>query len=279
MSTFLLIPGAGGRASYWHLVVPILRTAGHTVVAPDLPAADDDAGLDAYVEAALFALDGDGGADELVVVGQSLGAFTAPVVAAQRSAAALILVAPMIPRPGETAGEWWDATGQGPAYADAARAEGRDPDAPFDPDVVFLHDVPPEALTGGDDEAEEQSDRPFADAFGLDAWPDVPTRVIAGRFDRLFPLEFVQRIARERAGVEAEIVNSGHLPALGVPRRARRTAAAERAWLSVSPTIRLDTSRLGGTGVSVLGDAERSLSGQSGSHADAPTDRILEVRS
>src|SRR6476646_6777889 len=100
MTTFLLIPGAGGRASYWHLVLPRLRTAGHTVVAPDLPAGDDDAGLDAYLEAALFALDGDGGADELVVFGQSLGAFTAPVVAAQRAAAALIREAPMIPKPG-----------------------------------------------------------------------------------------------------------------------------------------------------------------------------------
>src|SRR3954462_7411672 len=134
MTTFLLIPGAGGRASYWHLVVPRLRSAGHTVVAPDLPSPDDDAGLDAYLEAALFALDGDGGADELVVVGQSLGAFTAPVAAAQRGAAELLLVAPMIPAPGETPGDWWDATGQAAAQADAARADGRDPDAPFDPE-------------------------------------------------------------------------------------------------------------------------------------------------
>ncbi len=217
MTTFLLIPGAGGRASYWHLVTPILRTAGHTVVAPDLPAADDDAGLDAYVDASLFALDGDGGADELVVVGQSLGAFTAPVVAAQRAAAALVLVAPMIPKPGETPGDWWDATGQGQAYVDAARADGRDPDAPFDPDEVFLHDVPVEALVVGSEESQQQSDRPFRDRIALDAWPDVPTRVIAGRFDRMFPLEFVQRVARERLGTEPEIVNSGHLPALACP--------------------------------------------------------------
>jgi pimeloyl-ACP methyl ester carboxylesterase len=215
VSTYLLIPGAGGRASYWHLVVPILRTAGHTVVAPDLPAGDDGAGLEAYLDAALFALDGGGGADELVVVGQSLGAFTAPVVAARRDAAALVLVAPMIPRPGETAGDWGSATGQGDAYAAAARAEGRDPDAPFDEEVVFFHDVPATALVP--DEPQEQSDRPFADTFLLDAWPDVPTRVIAGRFDRIFPLEFVQRMARDRLGVEPEVVNSGHLPALACP--------------------------------------------------------------
>jgi pimeloyl-ACP methyl ester carboxylesterase len=217
VTTFLLVPGAGGQAWYWHLVVPRLRAAGHTVVAPDLPASDDDAGLDAYVDAARSALDGEGGADELVVVGQSLGAFTAPVVAAQRGAAELVLVAPMIPRPHETPGEWWDATGQRAAADAAARAEGRDPDAPFDPFTVFLHDVPEEVLESGSAEPPQQSERPVGDRFPLDAWPDVRTRVIAGRYDRLLPLEFVQRIARDRLGVEPEIVSSGHLPALACP--------------------------------------------------------------
>jgi pimeloyl-ACP methyl ester carboxylesterase len=216
MSTFLLVPGAGGRAWYWHLVAPALRAAGHTVVDPDLPAGDDSAGLAEYRDTVLFALDGDGGADELVVVGQSMGAFVAPVVAQERSAAALVLVAPMIPAPHETAGEWWTATGQRDAYARAARAEGRDPDE-FDDVTVFLHDVPDDVVQSGADEPQEQSDRPFADAFPLDSWPDVPTRVIAGRFDRCFPLEFVQRLSRERLGIEPEIVNSGHLPALACP--------------------------------------------------------------
>jgi pimeloyl-ACP methyl ester carboxylesterase len=217
VSTYLLIPGAGGRASYWHLVAPMLRSAGHTVVDPDLPAGDDTAGLAEYVAAAEFALDGEGGADDLVVVGQSLGAFVAPVVAAHRRAAALILVAPMIPRPGETPGEWWHATGQGEAAAACARSEGRDPDAPFDPDVVFLHDVPASALSSAAEESQDQADRPLDDPLPLDAWPDVPTRVIACRYDRLFTLEFVQRIARERLGVEPEVVDSGHLPALACP--------------------------------------------------------------
>src|SRR4051794_6615099 len=216
MSTYLLIPGAGGRAWYWHLVAPQLRAAGHTVVDPDLPAGDDSAGLTEYRDAALFALDGDGGADELVVVGQSLGAFVAPVIAEERSAAALVLVAPMVPAPHETAGDWWTVTGQREAFATAARADGRDPDA-FDTETIFLHDVPDPVVHSGADEPQEQSDRPFADAFPLDAWPDVPTRVIAGRFDRCFPLPFVQRLAQERLGIEPEVVNSGHLPALVCP--------------------------------------------------------------
>ena len=45
MTTYVLIPGAGGDAWYWHLLEPELRGWGHDVVAVDLPAGDDWAGL------------------------------------------------------------------------------------------------------------------------------------------------------------------------------------------------------------------------------------------
>ena len=38
-SSFILVPGAGGDAFYWHRVVPLLRDAGHEVVAVRLPQA------------------------------------------------------------------------------------------------------------------------------------------------------------------------------------------------------------------------------------------------
>jgi pimeloyl-ACP methyl ester carboxylesterase len=41
--------------------------------------------------------------------------------------------------------------------------------------------------------------------------------VIAGRHDRLFGLGLVERLARERLGVTADVVDSGHLPALARP--------------------------------------------------------------
>jgi pimeloyl-ACP methyl ester carboxylesterase len=37
MATFVLIHGAGGRASSWDLVAPELRAAGHEVLAVDVP--------------------------------------------------------------------------------------------------------------------------------------------------------------------------------------------------------------------------------------------------
>ena len=62
-----------------------------------------------------------------------------------------------------------------------------------------------------------QADRPFGEPWPLDGWPDVPTRVIACRHDRLFPLEFMKRLSRERLGVEPDVIDSGHLPALSRP--------------------------------------------------------------
>jgi pimeloyl-ACP methyl ester carboxylesterase len=41
--------------------------------------------------------------------------------------------------------------------------------------------------------------------------------VIAGRDDRLFPLEFQQQVVRSRLGLELEVMPGGHLVALSQP--------------------------------------------------------------
>jgi pimeloyl-ACP methyl ester carboxylesterase len=215
LATYLLLPGAGGDSFYWHLVAERLRSRGHDVLTPDLPAADDSAGLGDYADAAHGAV---GDRDNLVVVAQSMGAFTAPLLCERVDVRQIILVAPMIPAPGETPGEWWSSTGQTSAQRQQDEIEGRDPDAEFDVMTTFLHDVPQRVI----DElfargAPRQSDTPFADRWPLDAWPDVPTRVLAARNDRLFPLAFMRRLALERLAVAADVIDSGHLPALSRP--------------------------------------------------------------
>lgn len=185
------------------------------MLAPDLPAGDDSAGLAEWAEVAVGAL---GDREGVVVVAQSMGAFIAPMVCERADVPLLALVCPMIPAPGESPGQWWSATGQPAARREQDIREGRDPDAPFDPVTGFLHDLPEdtlaEALARGEP---RQSDRPFGDAWPLERWPDVPTRVLAGRHDRLFPLEFMRGLARERLGVEVDVVDSGHLAALAKP--------------------------------------------------------------
>jgi pimeloyl-ACP methyl ester carboxylesterase len=58
---------------------------------------------------------------------------------------------------------------------------------------------------------------PMTEPWPLDAWPDVPTRVLVGRDDRLFPADFQRRVARERLGIEADEIGGGHLLALSQP--------------------------------------------------------------
>lgn len=206
MVTYVLIPGAGGDAWYWHLVGPLLEAAGHRAVPVGLPASDPDAGLDAYVAAALDAVGPPEG--DVVVVGQSLGGFTAPVVAERLGAAALVFVAAMIPKPGETADDWWATSGFQDVWGDQE----------MDTMEHFLHDLPPsvlqEALARGEP---EQTDRVMADPFPLPALPAIPIRGIAATNDRFFPLAFMDGLIRDRLGVEPEHVAAGHLPALANP--------------------------------------------------------------
>ena len=220
-STFILVPGAGGDPFYWHRVLPLLRDAGHEAVAVRLPAGEDGAGLAEYADVIAAAMDG---ANDVVLVAQSMGAFSAPLAVGRGDVARIALVAPMIPAPGESASEFWEASGQTTAARECAIAEGRDPDAPFDLYEAFLHDVPAAVierlLAEGSIGDEGKS---FEDPWPLDAWPDVPTTVIAGARDRMFPLGFMRRLARERLGLgDVAVVDSGHLPALSRPQELAR---------------------------------------------------------
>lgn len=212
--TYLLVPGAGGSAWYWHRLVPELRRRGHEAIAVDLPAADDAAGLREYADTIVTAA-----ADRapVVLVAQSMGGLSAPLACDRLEVDELVLVNAMIPVPGETGGDWWTATGQEQARRDLDLREGRTPDAPFDPRVTFFHDVP-EAVTAEAMTVEPaQSGTPFGEPWPLAAWPDVPTRVLCGEHDRLFPVDFQVRLARQRLGLTAETMPGGHLVALSRP--------------------------------------------------------------
>jgi pimeloyl-ACP methyl ester carboxylesterase len=214
--TFVLIPGAGGEAWFWHRLVAELVSRGRTAVPVDLPADDDTAGWAEYVDAVVAAT---GDARDIVLVAQSMGGFTGPLVCDRLPVRLLVLLNAMIPNPGETGGAWWENTGQSTAYTELAAAQGRVVGDEFDEAAVFLHDIPDDiiaALTARD--RTEQSGTPFAQPWPRDRWPVVPTRVLAGRDDRLFPLEFQRRVAQERLGLPLDEIPGGHLAALSRPR-------------------------------------------------------------
>lgn len=214
MATFVLIPGAASDSWYWHLVVPELEAAGHRVIAVDLPVDDPTAGLADYVDAVVAAI---GDTTDLVVVAQSMGGLTAPIVCTRTPVEVLVLVAAMVPSPGETGGDWWANTGQADAQRAAAERDGRPLEGADDPSVLFLHDVPADVAAESAHHVLEQSSAPFADPWPLDEWPDVPTRFLLCRDDRLFPADFQRRVVRDRLGIEPDEIDGGHLPALARP--------------------------------------------------------------
>lgn len=213
MTTFVLVPGAGGQAWYWHRVVDELERRGHGAVAVELPADDETAGLAAYADAVVTAA---GDRSPLVVVAQSMGGLTAPLVCARLPVELLVLVNAMIPLPGETGGDWWTVTGQRDArvaYWQRERITG-DPD---DDAVMYFHDVPADVTAVAMSQEFAQSGRPFEEPWPLAVWPDVPTRVLAAREDRVFPAEFQRRIAEKRLGLVPDEIPGGHLVALSRP--------------------------------------------------------------
>jgi hypothetical protein len=201
MATYALIHGGGDVGWYWHLVERELRARGHTTVAPDLPIEDANATLDDHAQAVLDAIETIPDRDELIVVAQSAGGYVAPIVAERAEADRLILVAAMIPRPGETAGEMFEATGWRMPHSD-------------DPSdlAVFYHDVEPGLAAEAMSRARHDSsgDEPWP----LDAWPAATTHFIVCTDDRFFDADWLRGVVRDRLGIEPDDFASGHTPAL-----------------------------------------------------------------
>jgi pimeloyl-ACP methyl ester carboxylesterase len=215
MSTYVLIPGAGGRADYWRFVVPELEKRGHDVVAVELPAADDEAGFDEYADVIVKAI---GDRRDLILVAQSMGGFSAPMVCERIKVDLLIMLAAMTPEPGEPAGEWWQATGQDQAVRELKQSLGVPADSPFDPVFSFLHDVPEDVIADVLAAGEiVQSGTPFEKPWPLTSWPDVQTRFLLCQDDRLFPAEFQRKLVKQRLGITPDEMPGGHLPALSRP--------------------------------------------------------------
>ncbi|WP_258805927.1 alpha/beta hydrolase [Pseudarthrobacter sp. NS4] len=214
MSTFVLIHGAGDGGWYWHLVEAELRARGHDVVAPDLPGDDESKTLADYADAVV---EGVGGRQNLVVVGQSFGAFTAPIVADRLSVDVLVLLAGMIPSPGESPDEWWENTGYRAGVKEQAERDGG-LTGNADPYVSYYHDVPRELAEEAMGKERAHPSRAAMDtAWPLEVWPDVPTRFVLCREDRFFPPEFFRRLVPERLGITPDEIAGSHCVALSRP--------------------------------------------------------------
>jgi hypothetical protein len=201
MATYVLIHGSEHSSWYWHLVCPRLEALGHEAIAVDLPCDDDGAGLAEYADTVVKAI---GGRPGVIIVAHSLGAYSAPLVCERLGASLMVLVAGMVPRPGEAASQWWANTGF------------KFPD-PFEPAEIFAHDLPAELAAVLPGHLRRQSSTPLEQPWPLAGWPAVPTRFLLCREDRFFPPAFLRRVVQERLHIVPDEMHSGHLPALAHP--------------------------------------------------------------
>jgi hypothetical protein len=204
MANFAFIHGAGDVGWYWHLVEAELRALGHDSVAPDLPIEDDKAGLTEYATAVVDAIHD---RKDVVVVAQSFGGYTAPIVADRIGARLIVLVAAMVPSPGESAEDMFANTRWEPDRLEDSSAH-----------EVFYHDVPKELADDALRHARRQSDTPGREPWPLGAWPDIETRFVLCRNDRFFPALWLRPLVRDRLGIQPAEIDSGHCPALSRPR-------------------------------------------------------------
>jgi pimeloyl-ACP methyl ester carboxylesterase len=208
MATFVLIPGAGSDGWFWHPVVERLRALGHDTVAVDLPWGDEQATFcdlaDVVVDAIADARDRGATDGHVIVVAQSLGGFVGPLVCARVPTDLLVMVAAMVPQPGESAGDWWANT----SYVSPE---------PFDEHEIFFHDVPDDLFVESAHHVTAPASHLFEDPWPLERWPDVPTRFLLCRDDRFFPAEFQRRVVRDRLGTDPDEMSGGHLPFLAHP--------------------------------------------------------------
>ena len=175
MTSFVLLPGAGSDSWYWHRVIPLLEAAGHEALAVDLrstttrPASTATSRSPSRRSRPGCRPPGPG---RRRPVDGRLHRPAAGRAGAGRRARAGGADDRRAPR---AARRLVDEHRLEQARR-AAEAAGGPPADDWDPERMFLHDVPPEVAAASADHVTEQSDRPSADVWPLDAWPDVPIR-------------------------------------------------------------------------------------------------------
>ena len=215
IATYALIPGGGGDPWEWRRLVPELASRGHDAIAVRLPAEDDTPGWSEYADSVVDAI---GDRVNVILVAASMGGFTAPIVCTRRRVDLLVLLNAMIPKPGETFNAWGTNTRSRPARREYHASLGLSRAEAEDDAVIYYHDLPSELRAEAQARTwQDQSMTPLDEPWPLDSWPDVPTRVLAGRHDRMFPLDFQRRVARERLAIEVDEIDGGHMVALSNP--------------------------------------------------------------
>jgi pimeloyl-ACP methyl ester carboxylesterase len=218
MTTFGLVHGAYHGAWCWERITPELERRGHRVLAVDLPCEDPLAGAAEYAAAAVEAF---ADADDLVLVGHSLGGLTIPLVAQARPVRRMVFLCAMVPR---CARSHDDVQREEPdmilAGPEGGAFEGPDGATHWRPDAAarwFFADCPPGLADWAASRLRGQAWTITTEVTPLQTWPGVPSSYVMGASDPVINPAWSRRVAREILGVAPIELAAGHSPFLAVP--------------------------------------------------------------
>lgn len=219
MTTFGLIHGAWHGAWCWEPLVAELERRGHRAVAVDLPCDDPAATTLDNAKQVAHAL---GDADDVIVVGHSLGGIVAPVVATLRPVRKVVLLCALIPRPGRSLSEVMGAEPECTTeeFNNLPRHVGDHGAVTWDPDVAvqaFYRACDPETARWAAARLRPQVWTTSKEITPLERWPDCELVSIVCADDEVLSPDWSRRIARDVLGSEPVELPGGHSPMLPHP--------------------------------------------------------------
>jgi hypothetical protein len=225
MAFFALLHGGAHGGWCWEELQPELARLGHGSTAPDLPLEDPHGPAD-WADTVLATIPDD--ADDVVVVGHSLGGLAVPLVAERAGARRMVFLAAVVPIPGRSFAEVLAAEpdallieGVGDFAAGSATL---DPEPEPDPDdadaalpwafarAAFYQDLPEDQARAAWRRLRRQGVAGFTEPCPLAGWPDIPSTYVFLRDDRAVNPAWSRRVAAGRLGAELVELDGGHSP-------------------------------------------------------------------
>lgn len=217
MTTFVLIHGAWHGGWCWDRLASSLRARGHQSVAMDLPIEDGTASFQDYAQTVINSIPET--ADNVVLVGHSLGGMTLPLVASQASVRALVYLCGVVPKPG---GSPWDdgpeMTAAGVWDATITHDDGST-SFPFEAarDAFYSDCSEDDARWAFERLRHQNSASLWREAYPQVDVPPLKTVSIVGINDRVVTLPWARHVAATRLGVDPVELATAHSPFLSHP--------------------------------------------------------------
>ncbi|GAX37997.1 alpha/beta fold hydrolase [Nodularia sp. NIES-3585] len=237
MSLFCLVHGAFQGSWCWDLLIPYLEAQGHKTVAMDLPIENTSATLSQFADAVIQVLPKTD--DDIVLVGHSMAGTIIPLVAEAIQVRQLVFVAALLPYPGISTLDQFSHS----LDSDTLKSLNYQPNnlsqleqfhsepGMFEPASLgkdfsdtgvlmdfFLNDCQPDVAKWAISKSRLQQSMAYIYEMNpLKALPKVERKYIVCTNDRILSPAWSRYAARQRLGVDAIELVSGHCPHLSSP--------------------------------------------------------------